>query len=90
MQAKWVILLSGTPMIAWPQELYNCLRIIRPDIFYNFRSFGYRYCNPKEAHYGIDWTGSKNLVELHYLLWKHIMIWRLKKEVLTELPEKWR
>jgi hypothetical protein len=36
MKSKRVILLSGTPILARPIEIYNVARIIRPDIFYSF------------------------------------------------------
>jgi SWI/SNF-related matrix-associated actin-dependent regulator of chromatin subfamily A-like protein 1 len=36
MRAKRVILLSGTPILARPVEIYNLARIIRPDIFHSF------------------------------------------------------
>lgn len=57
---KRVLLLSGTPMLARPNELYNLLRILRPDIYYSFKDFGLRYCSPRESYFGIDWTGSSN------------------------------
>ena len=41
---KRIILLSGTPALAKPKELYNLLSIIRPDIFINFKEYGNRYC----------------------------------------------
>ena len=73
-----------------PAELYNLLRSLRPDIFYSFNDFGMRYCNPKEEHYGIDWSGNKNQRELHMLIEGSIMIRRMKQDVLTELPAKRR
>jgi hypothetical protein len=36
MRAKRCILLSGTPILARPVEMYNLARIVRPDIFYSF------------------------------------------------------
>ena len=101
MKAKRCLLLSGTPILARPNELYNLLRILRPDIFYSFKEFGLRYCNPRESnthkeiifilgYFGIDWTGSANMRELHLMLEKGLMIRRLKAEVLTELPAKRR
>ena len=65
MKIKRVMLLSGTPILARPGEIYNQMRILRPDIFYSFKEFGLRYCNPKESYFGIDWTGSANGRELH-------------------------
>ena len=42
------------------------------------------------GYFGIDWTGSANMRELHLMLEKGLMIRRLKSEVLTELPAKRR
>lgn len=59
--------------------------MIRPDIFSNFKEFGYRYCDPKLSRFtkGIDFDGASNLKELHFLLTNYIMIRRLKKDVLS-------
>lgn len=62
--------------------MYNLARMIRPDIFNSFKSYGKRYCNPKESYIGIDWNGSKNMKELHLTLENSFMIRRLKNEVL--------
>ena len=43
MKAKRVLLLTGTPILARPYELYNLVRIIRPDVFRDFKQYGYRY-----------------------------------------------
>lgn len=89
-KTKRILLLTGTPMLGKPNELYNLCKIIRPDIFYNFVDFGVRYCAPKECIYGIDWSGHANARELHLLMEKSLMIRRLKTEVLLELPAKRR
>jgi SWI/SNF-related matrix-associated actin-dependent regulator 1 of chromatin subfamily A len=77
-------------MLARPNELYNLLRILRPDVFYSFKEFGLRFCQPRESYFGVDWTGSSNARELHLMLERGIMIRRLKSEVLKELPAKRR
>ncbi|CAD8095659.1 unnamed protein product [Paramecium sonneborni] len=91
-QCMQTILLTGTPALAKPKDLFNLLNIIRPDIFGNFKEFGYRYCDPKLSRFtkGIDFDGASNLKELHFLLTNYIMIRRLKKDVLSQLPEKRR
>lgn len=38
----------------------------------------------------MEYDGSRNLAELHYILKNKVMIRRLKTEVLYELPEKQR
>ena len=90
MKAKRVLLLTGTPILARPNELYNLVRMLRPDIFYSFTKFGNRYCSPKNGFFGTDWTGNANTKELHFLINNRLMIRRLKKDVLTELPSKRR
>ena len=79
------ILLTGTPALSKPRDLFNLLNIIRPDIFGSFKEFGYRYCDPKLSRFtkGIDFDGASNLKELHFLLTNYIMIRRLKKDVLS-------
>ena len=89
-QCKRIFLLSGTPMLSKPLEIFVPVQILRPDIFKVFRAFGNRYCNPKPTPFGIDWTGSSCPGELHQIL-QHIgMIRRLKKDVLSQLPPKTR
>ena len=43
---KRVILISGTPMINRPVELFNLLKILKPDLMDTFGEFAGRYCNP--------------------------------------------
>jgi SWI/SNF-related matrix-associated actin-dependent regulator 1 of chromatin subfamily A len=88
-KCKRVLLLSGTPILAKPVEIYPLLKILRPDLFKSFKSFGSRYCDPKHTMFGIDWNGATNSKELHYIL-SNLMIRRLKKDVLSELPPKKR
>lgn len=89
---KNVILLTGTPALSKPRELFNLLRIIRPDIFKDFKIFGYRYCNPRlnPVINSVNFEGSDNELELNFLLSERIMIRRLKKDVLPDLPSKRR
>jgi SWI/SNF-related matrix-associated actin-dependent regulator 1 of chromatin subfamily A len=88
-KSKRVLLLTGTPILSRPVELYPLLTMLRPDLFHNFSVFGNRYCDPKKSFYGTDWTGSSCAKELNYIL-KNIMIRRLKKDVISQLPPKKR
>lgn len=83
-----VILLSGTPSLNRPIELYNLLTILKYDIKY----FDYinRYCDATEGEFGLNNKGASNLDELQYKLRQTCMIRRLKADVLTELPPKTR
>ncbi|CAD6198954.1 unnamed protein product [Caenorhabditis auriculariae] len=44
-----VILLSGTPALSCPAELFTQLRMIDPFVFPNYRDFAMRYCNGREG-----------------------------------------
>lgn len=41
---KRIFLLSGTPALAKPREIFNLIQIIRPDIYTGLKEFGDRYC----------------------------------------------
>ncbi|NXN99728.1 SMAL1 protein, partial [Rhinopomastus cyanomelas] len=88
--AKRVILLSGTPAMSRPAELYTQIAAVQPDFFPQFHSFGLRYCDARKMPWGWDYSGSSNLNELKILLEESIMIRRLKSDVLSQLPAKQR
>jgi len=88
-RCKRLLLLSGTPILAKPVEIYPLLKALRPDIFSSFKAFGTRYCDPKNTAFGVDWSGASNSKELHFII-SNFMIRRLKKDVLAELPPKKR
>ncbi|XP_020660875.3 SWI/SNF-related matrix-associated actin-dependent regulator of chromatin subfamily A-like protein 1 [Pogona vitticeps] len=88
--AKRVILLSGTPAMSRPAELYTQMAAVRPSFFPQFHAFGLRYCDAKQRPWGWDYSGSSNLGELKLLLEECIMIRRLKSDVLSQLPAKQR
>ena len=84
------MLLSGTPILSRPVEIYNLIKMVRPDIVTDFYQYAHRYCNPKTNRWCKDFNGAANTEELHYILDRKIMLRRLKKEVLNDLPPKIR
>jgi len=82
-----VILLSGSPIENFPVEIWTTIDILSKGQW-NFYAFANEFCDPKVERYGTSYKGAKNLNKLQYVLNKHYMIRRLKKDVLTELPEK--
>lgn len=82
--------LTGTPILNRPIELYTLIKALDPETWRNWRDFATRYCDGKQTAYGWDVSGASNLNELQERLRSTIMIRRLKKDVLTELPAKRR
>ena len=86
-QAKYRIAVSGTPITSRPIELFNALMLVAPDRCPNYVEYTMKYCGAKHNGFGWDFNGHSNEAELHERL-QGIMIRRLKKDVMTELPDK--
>ncbi|XP_017095746.3 SWI/SNF-related matrix-associated actin-dependent regulator of chromatin subfamily A-like protein 1 [Drosophila bipectinata] len=86
-QAKRVILLSGTPALSRPLELFTQLQMVDSK-FMNFMEFTTRYCDGKQSTFGWDANGQSNLEELKVILTLKYMLRRTKTEVLPQLAEK--
>ncbi|KAH8353139.1 hypothetical protein KR084_009216 [Drosophila pseudotakahashii] len=86
-QAKRVVLLSGTPALSRPLELFTQLQLVDGK-FMNFMEFTTRYCDGKQSTYGWDASGQSNLEELKVMLTLKYMLRRTKTEVLPQLAEK--
>lgn len=81
-----VIMISATPLINRPAELYPALHILRPDVFPEFFPFAMRYCSPKHKPWGWEFKGAARLDELNAVLKQTCMIRRLKEDVMKDLP----
>lgn len=87
-EAKRVILLSGTPALSRPSELYSQLSFVDENFFGNFYEYSKRYCDGHNSTFGWNANGKSNLQELEIILYKHFMIRRTKENVLKSLPNK--
>ena len=87
--ARRSILLSGTPAVSRPVELFPQLMMLQPSQ-YHFHDFTARYCDGHAGQFGYECKGATHLRELHLLLRETIMIRRLKDDVLNQLPPKTR
>uniref|UniRef100_A0A2Z5TRI1 Putative SWI/SNF-related matrix-associated actin-dependent regulator of chromatin subfamily A-like protein 1 n=1 Tax=Reticulitermes speratus TaxID=60591 RepID=A0A2Z5TRI1_9NEOP len=88
--ARRVVMLSGTPALSRPAELYPQISAIDPKLFPSFFEFGIRYCGGIKNSFGWDFKGSSNMKELQLLLESKLMIRRLKSDVISQLPPKVR
>jgi len=85
------IFLTGTPILNRPIELYRLLQLLGLDIpLFGRNGYAHRFCAAHRTRFGWDLTGSSNLEELQEMLRREVMIRRLKKDVLKELPPKFR
>uniref|UniRef100_A0A7N6A441 Zinc finger, RAN-binding domain containing 3 n=1 Tax=Anabas testudineus TaxID=64144 RepID=A0A7N6A441_ANATE len=91
--AKRAILLTGTPALGRPEELFMQIDALYPKRFGTWTDYAKKYCNAHYRYFGPrrqwDCRGASNLDELHQRL-SQIMIRRLKADVLTQLPPKIR
>lgn len=53
-QARRVIMLSGTPALSRPEELYTQLDALRPGTFGSWTAYAKRYCNAHHGRFGWD------------------------------------
>jgi SWI/SNF-related matrix-associated actin-dependent regulator 1 of chromatin subfamily A len=81
-KTKYVIFLTGTPVMSRPIEAFALLNFLDKDRFNNFFHFTQRYGG---------WKGDapRNLTDLHDRT-KDLVIRRMKNQVLKELPDKQR
>ena len=87
--AKRLVLLSGTPALSRPVELWAQIQCIAPNLFGSYNVYTKQYCNARRGRFGYDVSGLSNAEELHQKL-RQIMVRRLKSHVLKELPPKQR
>jgi len=88
------IFITGTPILNRPIEIFPLLREL--GVEKNYKRFVYQFCDAKEkvvyTKQGrvntLDVSGSSNEDKLQEILRSTIMIRRLKKDVLPQLPAK--
>ncbi|NXA64555.1 ZRAB3 endonuclease, partial [Mohoua ochrocephala] len=92
-KAVRAVLLTGTPALGRPEELFMQIEALFPRRFGTWSEYARKYCDARVRFFGKrrqwDCRGASNLKELHQLL-SEIMIRRLKNDVLTQLPPKVR
>uniref|UniRef100_A0A8C3RAS0 ZRAB3 endonuclease n=1 Tax=Cyanoderma ruficeps TaxID=181631 RepID=A0A8C3RAS0_9PASS len=92
-KALRAVLLTGTPALGRPEELFMQIEALFPRRFGTWSEYAKKYCDARVRFFGKrrqwDCRGASNLEELHQLL-SEIMIRRLKNDVLTQLPPKVR
>jgi SWI/SNF-related matrix-associated actin-dependent regulator 1 of chromatin subfamily A len=85
-----VWLMTGTPVLNRPVEIFPMLRRFMPERlgkYADYMAFTKRFCAAYQGKWGWDDTGASHLEELASYL-DGFMLRRLKKDVMKDLPDK--
>jgi SNF2 family DNA or RNA helicase len=85
-----VLALSGTPFLNRVIELWPVLSILQPKVWGNRARYAERYCPPKLTPWGWNFNHTRHLDELHEELKRRVLVRHNKREVLKDLPDKFR
>lgn len=85
-----LLMLSGTPLLNRPAELWPTLNMLDPREFRSQYEYYFRYCGPRKTPWRWDFSGASNLPELHERLKKTVLLRRRTEDVLKDLPPKRR
>ena len=93
-KANSILLMSGTPILSRPSEIFGPMSKIKPKQFNHTNKYSYlnRYCGPKSITIRgggriMTYTGSSNLKELNVLLRRNGLLVIEKEELDYELPD---
>lgn len=89
-RAKKKMLLTGTPICNRPMELFPLINYLDPVAWPDFFKYALRYCDADREGGYWNFKGASNLFELQQKLRETLMVRRLKKDVLKDLPRKLR
>jgi SWI/SNF-related matrix-associated actin-dependent regulator 1 of chromatin subfamily A len=82
-----VLLLTGSPVLSRPIEIFNLLNMVDQKVWNNWYSFATRYADGHQGYFGFEARGATNLEELNEKISKYFLR-RKKEDVLKELPTK--
>ena len=84
---KRTILLTGTPIMSKPEDIYGIVKMVSPDFFGTFEDFDSRYIRRHLGLYGLQMIGAWHLDELQEKI-QQFLIMRTADEVALELPKR--
>ncbi len=88
-KADRIFLLTGTPMLNRAEELYSLLNRLYPEKYSSFWRFVDQFCQQHHNGFGVEIRpGTEAQIKALRNEIQPIMLRRVKKDVLTELPDK--
>lgn len=88
--ARRRIYATGTPIVNRPVEMWPLLSSLDPETWRSFFAYANKFCGAHHNGFGWDFGGATNTEQLQTILRSTIMVRRLKRDVLKELPPKRR
>jgi len=82
-----ILLLSGSPFLNRPLELFNGLNLMDSTKWNNWFEYTKKFCQGHQSPFGWDARGASNIAELQQKISRYFLR-RMKKEILPELPPK--
>jgi SNF2 family DNA or RNA helicase len=67
-QFQYVLMLTGTPMLAHPIELFPLLNLASPSAYHSYWGFATKFAGARKTKFGWDVKGASNLPELTKIL----------------------
>lgn len=91
-RCKSTMLMTGTPLVNCPSDIWPILHILDPVNFSTFGKFGNRFCNPTEVFIKggrtiVKYDGASDREGLAQIL-SMFQLRRVKSDVLLDLPER--
>lgn len=88
-RVKHKVIMSGTPVMNRPDELYTQLALLDGD-FMSWHQFMRQFCGLEYNQYGMKHDGATNLQALHRYCFENVFVRREKDQIQDQLPEKMR
>lgn len=90
-KAQRTIMVTGTPVLNRPIELYPMLKVLCPAVigaYKDYYKYAMRYCNAWYDAFSFNVNGASHTEELNAALRKYYMIRRTLSEVETQIPAR--
>ena len=84
-------MMTGTPVLNRPSELYPMLKVLAPAVispYSDYWSYAKRYCDAWQDGFGLNDRGASHTDELNKKLREHYMIRKTWEEVDVQLPKR--
>lgn len=88
---KRSLMMTGTPVLNRPSELFPILKVLAPLVLYPYTSwlsYAKRYCDAWHDGFSLNTDGASHIDELNKKLREHYMIRKTWNEVEIQLPKR--